>query len=233
MERSQFSLMSKSRSGSEPKSDDSPAPRVRRSPIKRQPKEVLERILEAATAAFTRDGYKGARMRSIAADAGTTIQLLVYHVKSKEKLWEMTMEHMLRRFESDHGLNRERVAQASATEQLRQLIVDLVHFSAANPQLHRIMTQEGGQLSPRLVWLCENFVRSGFEEFVSLTVAAQREGSVRADFQPERLRYAVVSIASVPFSVAAEYEYFIDKSPFSPGEIERTIEMICGMVFTA
>lgn len=207
--------------------------RKRRSPVKRQPKEVLERILEASTAAFTRDGYKGARMRSIAADAGTTIQLLVYHVKSKENLWEMTMEHMLRRFESHHALNRERNAGASATEHLKQLIVDLVHFCAANPQLHRIMTQEGGQLSPRLAWLCENFVRPGFEEFVALTVAAQREGTVRTDFQPERLRYAVVSIASVPFSVAAEYEYFIDRSPFSPGEIERTIDMIFGMVFTA
>ena len=35
----------------------------------------------------------------------------------------------------------------------------------------------------------------------------------------------------VPFAVAAEYEYFTGKSPFSRNEVSQMIDMICEMVF--
>ena len=170
-------------------------------------------------------------MRSIAADAGITIQLLVYHVKTKERLWEMVMEHMLLGYERLRTKSKALPESATGADRLRQVIADIVHFTAAQPELHRIMTQEGAQPSPRLSWLSERFVRKGYEEFVALATEAQREGKIRADIQPERLRYAVVAIASVPFSVAAEYQYFTGKNPFSRGEIERTIDLILHMVF--
>ena len=48
---------------------------------------------------------------------------------------------------------------------------------------------------------------------------------------PARLRYAIVAMISVPFAVAAEYEYFTGKSPFAKNEINQMIEMVCAMVF--
>ncbi|WP_176599244.1 TetR/AcrR family transcriptional regulator [Sphingobium sp. 15-1] len=187
--------------------------------------------MEAATAAFTRDGFKGARMRSIASDAGITIQLLTYHVKNKERLWEMVMEHMLAHYELFRTDTKTLPQDASASARLRRLIADIVRYSASEPKLHRIMTQEGAQPSPRLAWLSEKFTRPAYEEFVALAAQAQREGSIRSDIQPERLRFAVVAMASVPFSVSAEYEYFTGKDPFSRGEIEQTINLILHMVF--
>lgn len=205
--------------------------KVARAPHKRRPQEVLARILEAATASFTRDGFKGARMRSIATDAGITIQLLTYHVKNKERLWEMVMEHMLMHYELFRTDVKAPEENAAASDRLRRLIANIVRYSASEPQLHRIMTQEGAQPSPRLVWLSEKFTRPAYEEFVTLAAQAQREGSIRSDIQPERLRFAVVAMASVPFSVSAEYEYFTGRSPFSRNEIEQTINLISHMVF--
>jgi AcrR family transcriptional regulator len=207
-----------------------PKPRAR-ARHKRQPQEVMARIITAATAAFTRDGYKGTRMRAIAIDAGITIQLLVYHVKTKENLWQLVMEQILKRFEkfrSDTGADS---AHLSAADRLRQSIADLVHYTASEPELHRIMTLEAARLSPRLVWLTENFTRQSYNEFVLLAEEAQREGAIRADVNPARLRFAVQAMVAVPFSVAAEYEYLTGKSPFTGSEIDRTIELIHHMVF--
>ena len=198
---------------------------------KRQPDEVLANVMAAATAAFTRDGFKGARMRSIAADAGITIQLLIYHVKTKERLWELVMERILTEYQQFHQSRAETIGATSAAERLRQLISDIVLFQSKHPELHRIMTQEGMQPSPRLSWLSERFTRANYDEFLDVAGQAQREGAIRADLGLPRLWYAIIGIAAVPFSVAAEYEYLTGKNPFSAGEIKRSIELIEHMVF--
>ena len=64
----------------------------------RRPEEVKARIIEAAISAFARQGFDGARMRAVAADAGISIQLLVHHVKSKDKLWRFMMEHIFEQY---------------------------------------------------------------------------------------------------------------------------------------
>jgi TetR/AcrR family transcriptional regulator len=215
----------------EPLADAAPKPVKKRATHKRQPAAVMERILEAATAAFTRDGFKGAKMRSIAADAGITIQLLVYHAKTKDQLWQMVMENITRHYDEFQNKLTTLPPHTSATERLRKFISDIVHFTSSEPELHRIMTQEGSQLSPRLAWLSENFIRAPYEQFITLVEEAQREGSIPLHLQADRLRFAVVAMASVPFSVAAEYEYFTGRSPFSRGEVNKTIEMILHMVF--
>lgn len=200
---------------------------------KRQPEEVLANVMTAATAAFTLDGFKGARMRSIAADAGITIQLLIYHVKSKDRLWEMVMEKILTEYQKFHQSRLKLTGAVSAAERLRQLISDVVLFQSKHPELHRIMTQEGMQPSPRLSWLSERFTRANYEEFIDVAGRAQREGAVRTDLNLPRLWYAIIGIAAVPFSVAAEYEYLTGKNPFSAGEIKRSTELIQHMIFSS
>lgn len=207
-----------------------PVARTRKS-HKRQPEEVMARIMSAAMAAFTRDGFKGARLRAIAADAGITIQLLVYHVKTKNNLWRMLMEHVLNEYSHIDKQLLEFSPDASAEEKLRKVIAQMVDYMAMHPLLHRIMIQEGVQPSPRLSWLCDNLIRPDLEQFIALVREAQQQGSIDPEIDPLRLRYAVVAMASVPFSVPAEYEYFAGRSPFSPGEVKQTIDMVLQLIF--
>ena len=199
-------------------------------PGKRRPKEVKAQIIDAAITAFTRDGYAGARMRSIATDAGISVQLLLHHVKSKELLWHMMMEDILERYERYRPQTEPLSGAASAADRLRQSIADLVHFTAQMPQLHRIMTNEGGQLTPRMIWLTENLTKKSYQDWCALIAEAQREGAVR-EGSPGRLRFAILAMTAVPFAVSAEYEYLTGKSPFTRGEIAQTIDLICNMVF--
>ena len=198
----------------------------------RRPEEVRARIMEAAIAAFARHGFEGARMRSIAIEAGISIQLLVHHVKSKEKLWRMMVEHIIERYNEFMSLSDAVSDQGplSAAKRLKEAITDLAHFTASTPQLHRIVTSEAAHATPRMLYLVEHFAKQGFEKWCSLIEEAQREGAVRR-VNPARLRYAIVAMASVPFAVAAEYEYFTGKSPFSRNEVSQMIDMICEMVF--
>jgi TetR/AcrR family transcriptional regulator len=214
------------------KKSRSPAPvPARKKRSLRQPEVVMGRILEAATLAFTRDGFKGARLRSIATDAGITIQLLIYHTKNKTHLWHKTMEYILNRYTEISSKTKALPKSVSAGERLRHMIADIVHYTSSTPEIHRIMTQEGSQLSPRLVWMIENFSRAWHLEFAQLAELAQREGAIRGDIDVGRLRFAVTGMAAVPFSVAAEYEYLTGRDPFSRGEVAKTIELIEHMLF--
>ena len=81
-----------------------------------------------------------------------------------------------------------------------------------------------------MLWLTERFGKQGFENWCSLIEDAQREGAVQK-VSPARLRFAIVAMTAVPFAVAAEYEYFTGKSPFSKNEVAQMIDMVCEMVF--
>jgi len=52
--------------------------------VKRQ--ETTERIISAAMAVFSRDGFNGARVDEIAREAGVNKATLYYHVGDKEAL---------------------------------------------------------------------------------------------------------------------------------------------------
>ncbi len=142
------------------------------------------------------------------------------------------MEHVLAQHKHFEEVVRELPENATAATRLRHVITDMVTYTATHPSLHRIMIQEGAQPSPRLHWLSENLVRPDLEHFIDLVKQAQQEGAVRSDIDPLLLRYAVVSMGSVPFSVPAEYEYFSGKSPFSSGEVQKTIDMVHKLIFT-
>jgi TetR/AcrR family transcriptional regulator len=92
------------------------------------------------------------------------------------------------------------------------------------------MTLECHKLSPRLIWIVENYTGEGYRKLTNLIRDAQKEGSVR-DIDPARLRFAIMAMAAVPFSISAEYQLLTKKNPFSRKEIESTIELINELVF--
>lgn len=201
----------------------SPRKRVRR------PEEVRERVLAAALNAFATAGFEGASTRAIANDAQVSLSLLLYHFKTKDELWRAVLLNI-----ASMG-NMERLLKGtsesmSAAEKLMVVIRSLVHLFAEVPELHRLMTLEAHHPSDRLNWLIENVNRKSFEAMCSLIAQAQAEGAVRK-ISPERLRFAIIGMAAVPFSVSAEYQFLTKRNPFSKIEIDATIDMICKMIF--
>ena len=73
--------------------------------------ERREAILRAAEKMFAREGYHGTTMRDIAAEAGATLALIVYHFGTKLALYVAI-------FESRQYVNLERIARLEAIEDL-------------------------------------------------------------------------------------------------------------------
>jgi TetR/AcrR family transcriptional regulator len=206
--------------------------RPSKTPGRKPPTELLDRLLDTAFEAFAAHGYEGASMRQIACGAGTTIQRVVYHFPSKVELWKGVMARIVERSDARRRQVLDELRDAPATVKLRRLIIDMVHFLAEFPGVHRIMTFEAAHPSPRLQWLCDELLISRVKETVDIIKAAQREGAVRR-IDAARLYYAILSICAVPFTIAAEFKLTTGNNPFEPEEIEKTIDFICALVFDA
>jgi len=207
----------------QPASESTPPRRTRR------PKEVRERVLAAALHAFATAGFEGASTRAIASDAQVSLSLLLYHFKTKDELWRAVLQNIASMATMKHLLTNA-TSEMSAAERLMVAIRGMVELFAEVPELHRLMTLEAHQPSERLNWIIENVNREPFDAMCSLIAEAQAEGAVRK-ISPERLRFAIVGMAAVPFSVSAEYQFLTKRNPFSKIEIEATIDMICKMIF--
>src|SRR5882724_12970453 len=82
-------------------------------------------ILRAAEKVFAREGYDGATMRQIAAEADAKLSLVVYHFTSKLGLYVAI-------FESRQYVNEERLARLAAIADLRaeDAVAQIVHAFA-------------------------------------------------------------------------------------------------------
>lgn len=196
---------------------------------RREPKEVKARILSAAMGSFAVHGFDGASVRKIATQAHVSLSLLLYHFGSKEHLWCAVMEDAFQKAEA-HIEARRQYAHLPAYKQLGYAIEDIVKRSADTPELYRLMTLEAHQISDRLRWIHERYLRNSSRQLIELIFDAQGEGKVRK-VDPARLRFAIISMAAVPFSIAAEYQLITNKSPFSSAEIQSTIELIKSVIF--
>ncbi|MEW6079307.1 MAG: TetR/AcrR family transcriptional regulator [Thermodesulfobacteriota bacterium] len=102
--------------------------------------ETPKKIMEAATAVFSREGFKGARMQQIARQAGVNQALLHYYFSSKENLYE---EVLFRFFSSVlKQLAHHFGTYDSPEAALRGFINVYMDILKGNPDLPRLMVSE-------------------------------------------------------------------------------------------
>ncbi|MDT7567415.1 MAG: hypothetical protein QOG76_6039, partial [Pseudonocardiales bacterium] len=103
-----------------------------------------EAILRAAEKIFAREGYHGTTMRDIAAEANTTLALIVYHFGTKLALYTAI-------FESRQYVNVERMARLAAIEDLHaEDALEQIVSALADPVL-ALHTDPDGVWYARLV----------------------------------------------------------------------------------
>lgn len=192
----------------------------------RRPAEVQTRILDAGIHVFATRGFDGTSTRQIAEAAHVSPTLLLYHFKNKLKMWQAVIDHVMSEpLSIGLALRTLPDPDIPLRDQLLQIIRAIVQRFAQRPELQRLMTLEAHRPSERLSWLCDKYLSRDYEHLTALIVAGQKAGLVR-QVNPGRLRFAIIAMAAVPFSVAAEYEHLTGRNPSSVGEIESTIELI-------
>jgi TetR/AcrR family transcriptional regulator len=185
-------------------------------------------IIEAARTAFADRGFDGARLRAISDAAGVLHTAMLYHFKSKDILWRAVVDDLFAELDARLAQHQGEVAQHSPLEFARRLLRAFIRFSAERPELHRIMTSEGRANSDRLTWLVERHSRRMYglmENFAPLMDMPKGVNS------PIRLYYAIVGLATAPFTLAPEFKLLSGIDPFSDDELERTVEFVETLLF--
>lgn len=198
---------------------------------RRRGDDVRERILAAALECFAAFGFEGTSTRAVAAKAGLTHSLVLYHFESKDQLWLSTVEAAVEPFVRD--VRSAFIGKEGPADQiLRAFIAQFVRLSAERPEVNRIMTVEGGQDTERLRYVMDKYIRQNFIEICSLIRRGQDEGTVR-ECDPARLYFHIIAGSTAGFSKAAQYKELTGRDSFSEQEILRTIAFIYDVVFNS
>jgi TetR/AcrR family transcriptional regulator len=189
------------------------------------------RILAAALHIFATAGFEGSSLREIAAQAGVQHQLVVYHFRTKDALWREVVSSIFEESRREQGLSywTDSVEVQGAAEALRNMLRAFALFTARRPELHRLLSFEGQADSERLDWLIETFIRPLYEISTAAIRAAQRTGMARPG-DPGRLHYAVIGVITTSLVFSKEYQRITGLDPFSPAEVEKSVELACGVL---
>lgn len=126
------------------------------------------KLLDAAILEFSERGYDATTIRDIEKRADVQRGLAHYHFGDKEKIWKEATSKLFREISQYRNLRSEVAEDLSVREKLSLRIRSFVRFSASNPELNRLMLQEGKYKSWRTSYIVENFLQENLKELRQL-----------------------------------------------------------------
>lgn len=136
---------------------------------KQQQRSVVtqHKLLDAATEAFSENGFKGTSTREIADRAGVHHPLITYHFKNKDQLWRAATGRIFRDFNLTLAKVLADIPSSQPKRRAKTFVRTYVRYAHRQPALHKIIMQESSYPSDRLDWLIEKHLRPLFDEAVS------------------------------------------------------------------
>jgi TetR/AcrR family transcriptional regulator len=191
-----------------------------------------DRILAAALDLFSERSFEGATTREIAARAGVTQPLLNYHFRSKEELWHSAVDGLF--VELNEAL-ASRLAGLRGVDELstaKLVVREFIYFSAAHPQLHRIITQECKVDGSRIDWLVDRHIRPIYETTVALFSRLVERGEV-APIPAAHLYYVITGAGATLFVLAPECRRLAGFDPMEADVVETHADAVTTLLFGA
>ena len=191
------------------------------------PREVRERILDAAQLAFAEHGFDGATTRQIASRAGVPLGLLRYYFGDKLKLWQAAVDAAFGEVrdgldvafsppEGDRGSDR----STDPVALIRAGIRAHVRYVAEHPEFVRLMHEEGKRRGTRMRWLVDRHLKPLFERLIPVIAHLQDIGRLPKDIAPLHFGYALIGAIDVIFHQAEECRRVTGVDPGDPSVIE-------------
>ena len=145
---------------------------------KQQQRSVVtqEKLLDAATQAFSENGFKGTSTRDIADRAGVHHPLITYHFKNKSRLWRAAADRIFREFNISLLKAMAEVSEVDPKAHAETFIRTYVRYAFSQPALHKIILQEASHPSDRLDWLLETHLKPLYETVVGQLIKLQALG---------------------------------------------------------
>ena len=189
-----------------------------------------DRILTAALDLFSERSFKDATTREIAQRAGVTQPLLNYHHRSKDDLWRAAVDMLFAQLRTSMADRLEGLQGVDALTRAKLMVREFITFSARNPQLHRIITQECKADGPRMDHLVETHVRPLYETTVALFEQLARDGAVPPIPAPH-LYYILTGAGPSMFVLGPECRRLSGLDPTSDEVIDAHADAVCRLLF--
>jgi AcrR family transcriptional regulator len=133
--------------------------RKTRRKLGKQTREVSEKtkqtVLKAALVVFAREGFFNAKLRDMAALAGTTHSLIRHHFGSKDDLWKAVVDYGLQLHEDSLLKILTLRESADPVELFKDFIATYISVVAEHPELSKILLHDNSRTSPHLDYLIE------------------------------------------------------------------------------
>lgn len=132
---------------------------------KQQQRSILtqQKLLDAAIAAFSANGFKGTSTRDIAERAKVHHPLITYHFNNKGELWRAAANRIFREFNISLVKAMAEVPEVDPKARAEVFIRTYVKHSFGHPALHKIILQESSYPSDRLDWLVAQHLKPLYE----------------------------------------------------------------------
>ena len=205
------------------------SPKVSR---KQQQRSVVtqQKLLDAATEAFSENGFKGTSTRDIAERAGVHHPLITYHFKNKDRLWRAAADRIFREFNISLVKAMADVSEADPRGRAVAFVRTYVQYAHRQPALHKIILQESSKPSDRLDWLVENHLRPLYKEVVKSLKELQELGIAPAG-DPALLFNMIRVSAGGLLALALEIKGTSDIDFDDAGELDALADMIVRVFF--
>lgn len=190
------------------------------------------RILAAAVELFAQRSFEGASTRDIAALAGVSQPSLAYHFHTKDDLWRATVDSLFAELNATLGARIEGLRGVDLLTTAKLVVRDFIGFSAAHPELHRIITQETKGEGERIDWLVDHHVRPLYEVTTDLFARLAEQGSV-IDVPPPFLYYLLTGAGPTIFVHAPECRRLAGFDPQTPEAIQTHADAVVQLIFRA
>ena len=152
-------------------------------------------IMAASAALFSQAGYEAASVAQICEQAGVSKGAFYHHFPSKQDLFLAILEDWLAGLDS--RLENARAGDESVPQSLLRMAGTIGEvFRVASGQLPMFMEFMVRASRDQAVWNAAIAPYRRYQRrFASLISAGQREGSIRADVDPQAAAWALISLA--------------------------------------
>jgi len=183
-----------------------------------------KKILDAAEAEFSENGYAAARIDNIAKDSGINKQLIYSHFGSKEKLYLAVLDLVYKRLSEYEEIISE--MEFVGIETIRSTILHYFDFLVKNPSFVRLVLWEnlnGAEYADNV----HVGIFSGVRKLLEKGISA---GAIRSDLDIDQTVMSMNMFCFSAFSNAKTISKLIDKDLMESSELEKRAEHIADVL---
>ena len=190
--------------------------------------QTRQKLIDAGIELFSEFGYDATSTRRIEARAQVQRNLISYHFGSKQEFWKACMTELFARVDDSARTAFSHSRDIEPKERMRFLIRRFVRWSAAHPEVARVMFDEGRHDDWRLEWLVDNYARQLYETVTGQFEEGRQQGVV-PNLSAAQFYYVLVSSAGI-FGMAPECRRLSGEDPCESAFVDRHADAVAQLL---